>query len=530
MVAGIVWVVLLSGSPVVAQLPSGPPVVAQQTAPAARTGEVGQAEKRARCRALGIQVGILPTGQWNAITDVPGVKVGHQTIWRGDSIRTGVTVIVPHDGNLYREKMPAAVYCGNAFGKLAGSTQIAELGTLDTPIALTNTLSIAACMQGLIRHTLAQPGNETVGSVNAVVGETYDGYLNDIRGMHVTPEDTLSAIAAAASGPVAEGSVGAGTGTSCFGFKGGIGTSSRRIPHDLGGYTVGVLVQSNYGGVLTINGAPVGRELGDFSMSEYTTAPSGDGSCMIVVATNAPLSPHALERLAKRAVLGLGRTGSVMQNGSGDYVIAFSTAYRITDHDRVLDPPVATVARRAMNPLFLATVEATEEAVYNSMFQATSVSGLDGHRRQAIPLDRVVEICRRYGVLNLQERLPGVRQPASSPAVDREKFKAALIAYIDAHRGGFIGRRDSEDLKDKPMVRLVPSEPEGKYTLGEFTIVPGKMRFSAQYGMRGPEPYLYEGTFTRLPDGSLQVGEVNLTRFHVLRQPEGPANESQPSR
>ncbi|HPD29306.1 MAG TPA: P1 family peptidase [Phycisphaerae bacterium] len=398
-VAGIVLAVLLYGSAVVAQ-PVDPPGADRQ---------VGQAEKRARCRELGIQVGILPTGQWNAITDVPGVKVGHQTLRRGESIRTGVTVIVPHDGNTYREKVPAAVYCGNAFGKLAGSTQIAELGTLETPIALTNTLGVAACMQGLIRYTLNQPGNETVGSVNAVVGETYDGYLNDIRGMHVTPEDTLAAIAVAASGPVAEGSVGAGTGTSCFGFKGGIGTSSRRLPHDLGGYTVGVLVQSNYGGVLTINGAPVGRELGDFSMSEYTTASGGDGSCMIVLATNAPLSPHGLERLAKRAVLGLGRTGSSMQNGSGDYVIAFSTAYRITDHDRVLDPPVATVAGRAMNPLFMAVVEATEEAVYNSMFQATSVTGIDGHHRRAIPLDRVVEICRRYNVLNLQDRLPGVR-------------------------------------------------------------------------------------------------------------------------
>ena len=381
MVAGIVWVLLLSGSPVVAQLPSGPPVVAQQTAPAAPTGEVGQAEKRARCRELGIQVGILPTGRWNAITDVPGVKVGHQTIWRGDSIRTGVTVILPHGDDLFREKVPAAVYCGNAFGKLAGSTQIAELGTLETPIALTNTLSVAACMQGLIRYTLSQLGGVAAQSVNAVVGETNDGYLNDIRGMHVTPEDTLAAIAAAASGPVAEGSVGAGTGTSCFGFKGGIGTSSRRIPHDLGGYTVGVLLQSNYGGVLTINGAPVGREFGDFSMSEYATAPSGDGS--------------------------------------GDYVIAFSTAYRIPEHNRLLDPLIATVAGRAMNPLFMATVEATEEAVYNSLFQATSVTGADGHRREAIPLDRVVEICRRYGVLNLQDRLPGVRD--GRPATGESK-------------------------------------------------------------------------------------------------------------
>ena len=365
-------------------------------------------ENRARARELGIQVGILPTGQWNAITDVPGVKVGHQTVWKGDSVRTGVTVIIPHDGNLYRQKVPAAVHCGNGFGKLAGSTQIAELGTLETPIALTNTLSVAAGLVGLIRYTLAQPGYEDVRSVNAVVGETNDGYLNDIRGMHVTPEDVLAAISAATSGPVREGSVGAGTGTSCFGFKGGIGTSSRRLPRDLGGYTVGVLVQSNYGGVLTINGAPVGRELGSFSLSEHTTAAPGDGSCVIVVATDAPLSARNLERLARRAILGLGRTGSVMQNGSGDYVIAFTTGYRVPDRGDALDPAVATVANKAMNPLFMAVVEATEEALYNSLFQATTVTGIGGHSRQAIPLDRVVEICRRYGVLNLQERLPGV--------------------------------------------------------------------------------------------------------------------------
>jgi len=251
--------------------------------------------------------------------------------------------------------------------------------------------------------------------------------LNDIRGMHVTPEDVLAAIDAARTGPVAEGSVGAGTGTSCFGFKGGIGTSSRRLPRDFGGYTVGVLVQSNYSGILTVNGAPVGRELGDFPMSEFTTASNGDGSCMIVVATNAPLSCHGLERLAKRAVLGLGQTGSSMQNGSGDYVIAFSTAYRIPEHKELLDPSVATVAGHAMNPLFMATVEATEEALYNSIFQATTVSGIDGHRRQAIPLGRVTEICRRYGVLNLQERLPGVRdrqlqtQPSSGHSLKEHR-------------------------------------------------------------------------------------------------------------
>ncbi len=366
-------------------------------------------EERARARDLGIQPGILPTGDWNAITDVPGVKVGHRTVSRGDSVRTGVTAILPHGDNLYREKVPAAVYLGNAYGKMAGTTQIQELGTLESPIALTNTLSVGAGVQALVRHTLDQPGNESVRSVNAVVGETNDSYLNDIRGMHVTQEDFLAAIASAATGPVAEGSVGAGTGTTCFGFKGGIGTSSRRLPDDHGGYTVGVLVQSNYGGVLTINGAPVGRELGDFPLSEYTTGVHAHGSCMIVVATNAPLSHRNLERVAKRAVLGLGQTGSSMQNGSGDYVLAFSTAYRLPEDGEHLEPAVELVANRSMSTLFMATVEATEEALYNSLFQATTVTGRDGNRREAIPLDRVVEICGRYGVLNLQDRLPGVQ-------------------------------------------------------------------------------------------------------------------------
>ena len=386
--------------------------------------------ERFRARELGIHVGIFPTGKWNAITDVPGVKVGHKTLWANDSIRTGVTVIIPHDGNIYQEKVSAAIHCANGFGKLAGFTQVKELGTLETPIALTNTLSVPACMQGLVTYTLNQPENAGVRSVNAVVGETNDGYVNDIRGMHVKPDDLLAAIASAKSGPVKEGSVGAGTGTSCFGYKGGIGTSSRCIPADLGGYTVGVLVQSNYGGVLTINGAPVGRELGNFSFSDYNrqdtpgkpstkepkapvnqimpdeNATTGDGSCMIVVATDAPLTARNLERLAARATLGLAKTGSYMSNGSGDYVIAFSTGYRIPNHNNVLDSPVATVANHAMNPLFLAVTEATEEALYNSMFKATTVTGKDGHTRQAIPLDRIKEICRRYNVLNLQNRLP----------------------------------------------------------------------------------------------------------------------------
>ncbi len=366
-------------------------------------------EARSRARQLGIQVGILPTGKWNALTDVAGVRVGHTTVWEGDSVRTGVTVILPHAGNLYQEQVPAAVYCGNAYGKLTGSTQIEELGTLETPIALTNTLSVPAAMEGLIRYTLTLPGNESVRSVNAVVGETNDGYLNDIRGQHVTPQHVLAAIESAASGPVAEGSVGAGTGTTCFGFKGGIGTSSRRIPADRGGYTVGVLVQSNFGGVLAINGVPVGRELGLFDLSHYTKEEQADGSCMIVVATDAPLSARNLRRLASRAVLGLARTGSYIANGSGDYAIAFSTAYRIPRTGGLLEPPVALVSNDAMSPLFMAVVEATEEAIYNSIFMATTVTGRDGNRREAIPLDQVVAICGRYGGLNLQDRLPGVR-------------------------------------------------------------------------------------------------------------------------
>lgn len=368
-----------------------------------------QNSPRKRARDLGIQVGILPPGEWNAITDVAGVKVGHKTIIQGESVRTGVTAILPHGGNVFQEKVPAAVYLGNAFGKMAGSPQIQELGTLETPIVLTNTLSVAAGIDGLVRYTLSFPGNESVRSVNSVVGETNDGYLNDIRGMHVKADDVLAALAAAKAGPVEEGSVGAGTGTTCFGYKGGIGTASRRIPKDQGGYTVGVLVQSNFGGVLTINGAPAGRELGNFPLSEYTTGPGGQGSCMIIVATDAPLDSRNLERLAKRAVLGLGQTGSSMQNGSGDFVIAFSTAYRIPDNSKVLDPPVALVSNRHMSTLFMAAVEAAEEAVYNSMFMATTVTGRDGNRREAIPLDKVTEICRRYNVLNLQERLPAVR-------------------------------------------------------------------------------------------------------------------------
>ena len=354
-----------------------------------------QENKRPRAREIGIEVGVLPTGSLNAITDVEGVKVGHKTVWQGETIRTGVTVILPHGNNLFQEKVPAAVFIGNGFGKLAGSTQVEELGNIETPIALTNTLSVPVALSALIRYTLRQPGNIFVSSVNAVVGETNDGWLNDIRGMHVTEADVMEAIEAAKSGPVEEGSVGAGTGTMCFGFKGGIGTSSRKVPDKPGGYTVGVLVQTNYGGELTINGAPVGRELKKIQLIESAGQPEEDGSCMIVVATDAPLSPHNLQRLAKRAILGLGRTGSSMSNGSGDYVIAFSTAYRIPHKSEILDPPVAFVSNDNMSYLFMAVVEAAEEAVYNSLCKATSVKGRAGHTGIAIPVDKVMEICRR---------------------------------------------------------------------------------------------------------------------------------------
>ncbi|MDZ7269363.1 MAG: P1 family peptidase [candidate division KSB1 bacterium] len=366
---------------------------------------------RPRAREAGVEVGILPPGPWNAITDVRGVKVGHCTVWRGDSVRTGVTVILPHAGNIFQEKVPAAVHCGNAFGKLAGSTQVVELGTLETPIALTNTLSVPVAVQALVKYTLQQPGNEMVTSVNAVVGETNDGWLNDIRGMHVQEEHVWQALQAATSGAVEEGSVGAGTGTHCLGFKGGIGTSSRRLPPGLGCYTVGVLVQTNFGGILTINGAPVGRELGKFYLSEQVQKAQEGGSCMMVVATDAPLSPRNLERLARRALFGLARAGSFMANGSGDYVIAFSTAYRIAQQlppDRL--QPANELANEAMTPLFLAVVEATEEAVYNSLFKATTVAGRGGHKLEALPIAETLALLQRYQVLHLQQRLPGLAQ------------------------------------------------------------------------------------------------------------------------
>lgn len=333
---------------------------------------------RPRARDLGLAPGVFPPGPLNAITDVAGVKVGHVTLIEGDSVRTGVTAVVPAEGNLFQEKLPGAVFVGNAFGKLAGSTQVDELGTIETPVVLTNTLNVGTAMEGVIAYTLAQAGNERVMSVNAVVGETNDGGLNDIRGMHVKREHVLEAIRGARGGPVAEGSVGAGTGTVCYGWKGGIGTASRLAGARYGGYRVGVLVQTNFGGVLTMGGAPVGRELGRYP---FGAAGSGDGSCMIVVATDAPLSARDLKRVAARAVFGLGRTGSSYSNGSGDFAIAFST---------VRTRRAEMVTGDALSPLFEMVLEATEEAVYNSLLRATTVESKYG-KAEAIPVDRVRE-------------------------------------------------------------------------------------------------------------------------------------------
>ncbi len=356
------------------------------------------AQKRAR--EIGIVPGVLPPGQLNAITDIAGVRVGQVTLRDGDSVRTGVTAILPHPGNLFQQKVPAAVFVGNGFGKLAGSTQVDELGNIEGPVILTNTLSVAEGIAGIVEYTLSQPGNEQVQSINAVVGETNDGFLNDIRARYVTKTHVLEAIRSARGGPVDEGSVGAGTGTVCFGFKGGIGTSSRKLPAKLGGYTVGVLVQTNYGGILEINGAPVGKELGRYYLKEDLQN-SPDGSCMIVAATDAPLDARNLRRLAARAVFALARTGSSSSNGSGDYAIAFSTAAEcripMNPGNRILAAPF--LHNNAVSPLFQAVIEATEEAVYNSLFMATTVTGFEGHTAAALNMDKVLEICRKHGLV-----------------------------------------------------------------------------------------------------------------------------------
>jgi D-aminopeptidase len=361
--------------------------------------------QRPRASDLGLMVGILPTGPLDAITDVPGVEVGHTTITRGDNIRTGVTAVLPHPGNLYREKVPGAIFVGNGFGKLAGSTQVDEMGDIETPILLTSTTSVALVADALITYMLALPGNQDVLSINPVVGETNDGYLSDIRGRHITPDDVFAAIKNAKTGPVEEGAVGAGTGTVAFGWKGGIGTSSRHLPASLGGYTVGVLVQTNFGGVLTIAGAPVGQELGQYYLRNELQQPTSgkdkaDGSCMIVVATDAPLDARNLKRLAARAVLGLARAGSSASNGSGDYAIAFSTAPQVRIHanDKAPTRHVEVLTNDATSPLFQAVIESTEEAVYNSMFKATTTTG-NGHTVETLPIEKTVEILKQHHVI-----------------------------------------------------------------------------------------------------------------------------------
>jgi D-aminopeptidase len=360
---------------------------------------------RPRARDLGLKIGILPTGPLNSITDVEGIAVGQTTILKGTNIRTGVTAILPHGGNLFKEKVPAAIYVGNGFGKLAGSTQVNELGEIETPILLTSTLSVPKVADFLIDYMLALPGNENVQSINPVVAETNDGFLNDIRSRPITREDVFNALKNARGGAVDEGSVGAGTGTVAFGWKGGIGTSSRKLPPSLGGYSVGVLVQTNFGGVLSIDGAPIGIELGKYYLKDAvssTTTPiavapasdRADGSIIIVIATDAPLDHRQLRRLAERSMAGLARTGSSMTNGSGDYAIAFSTKNRINALESLRN--IQLVGNESMSPLFQAVIEATEEAILNSLFKATTVTGKDNRTVEALPIEQTISILKKY--------------------------------------------------------------------------------------------------------------------------------------
>ena len=346
--------------------------------------------ERPSARDLGIATGILSPGPLNAITDVDGVLVGHSTLSKGDAINTGATAILPHDGNLYRDRVPAGFHQGNGYGKFAGSTQIIELGEIETPIILTNTLSVPQGMEAAISWTLKQPGNEEVRSVNAVVGETNDGFLNDIRGRYLRADDIEKAITSAKSGPVEQGSIGAGRGTISFGWKGGIGTSSRVLPPALGGFTLGVLAQTNYGGILSVDGNPVGRILDQYFMKDVVDKGDADGSIIVVIATDAPLSDRNLERLASRGMLAIGRTGSPVTNGSGDYILAFSTheSVRRKQHGEQQSAPSNGLANSEMSPLFQAAVEATEEAILNALFKATTVKGHQG-TIEAIDIDSV---------------------------------------------------------------------------------------------------------------------------------------------
>lgn len=377
---------------------------------------------RPRARDIGVKIGILPTGPLNSITDVPGVAVGQMTIIKGANVRTGVTAVLPHSGNLFKEKVPAAIYVGNGFGKLAGSTQVNELGEIETPILLTSTLSVPKAADFLIDYMLALPGNENVQSINPIVAETNDGFLNDIRSRPIARDDVLNALKNAKGGLVEEGSVGAGTGTVAFGWKGGIGTSSRKLPVSLGGYTIGVLVQTNFGGVLSIDGVPVGIELGKYYLKDAlsvqkpartqagsgqlddialadarASANSADGSIIIVIATDAPLDHRQLRRLAERSMAGLARTGSSMTNGSGDYAIAFSTKNRVNAAEPLRN--IQAVGNDAMSPLFQAVIEAAEEAILNSLFKATTITGRDNRTVEALPIDQAITILKKYGKL-----------------------------------------------------------------------------------------------------------------------------------
>lgn len=343
----------------------------------------------------GLKIGVLTKGRYNAITDISGVRVGHTTLVVGDSVRTGVTAVLPHGKNIYQNKVPAAIYIGNGYGKLSGISQVEELGNLESPIVLTNTLSVPVAMNAVITHSLQQTGNAEVMSFNALVGETNDGYLNDIRGRHVKEEHVLAAIKNAETGKIDQGNVGAGTGTVCFGYKGGIGTASRILPKKLGGYTVGVLVQTNFGGVLQINGVEVGEILGKYYLKDQLQE-SADGSCMIVVATDAPLDARNLKRLARRAFMGLAKTGGIASNGSGDYVIAFSTAYTIPSSSKEPVQNLPQLQNDQTSPLFMAAIEATEEAIIQSLLHAQTMKGYKGRLVQELPEKAVFELLEKH--------------------------------------------------------------------------------------------------------------------------------------
>lgn len=368
-----------------------------------------ESEDRPRVRDLGVEVGIFDTGQWNAITDVEGVRVGQTTVWEGDDVRTGVTAIFPHEENPFRSRVPAAVHVGNGFGKLAGSLQVQELGEIETPVLLTCTLCVWRGADAMVEWMLEQDGMGNVRSINPLVGETNDGRLNDIRARPIGPGHVRQALETADTGPVEEGAVGAGTGTRSFGWKSGIGTASRVLPDNLGGYTVGVLVQSNFGGVLTVDGAPVGQELGQYSFRGSVEGNSEDegpeaqedeeGSIMIVIATDAPVTHRNLERMAKRAMMGLSRTGSFASNGSGDFIIAFSTAEEVRRERGADRYEVEELTNSDVSSLFQAVVEGTEEAIYNSLTKATTVTGAGGTTIEAIDIDELTEVLQRYNVV-----------------------------------------------------------------------------------------------------------------------------------